>query len=319
MAEQLLRDAPRHTLLETLAVAGFDAAASDAALFAVEADPVFIAARRVLQSQRKLQAVAANLQTLWQRAPSYAHIEKRPVPPEDEFIERYVCGCRPLVITGLAQDWPALQRWTPEALARDYGHLQVGVQRGRNSDPGFEQNKAAHRSNERLGDFIACVLAGGPTNDYYMTANDEVLRQPEFAPLLRDVGSLPAWCDPAALAGASSLWLGPAGTLTPLHHDTVMLLHTQIVGRKRWRFVSPLELPRLYNRERVFSPVDLDHPDPARFPDFDGVQVLDVVVEPGETMFLPLGWWHQVASLDVSVSFSFTNLRFPNQFTYPDP
>jgi ribosomal protein L16 Arg81 hydroxylase len=69
-----------------------------------------------------------------------------------------------------------------------------------------------------------------------------------------------------------------------------MLFHTQIVGRKRWRFVSPLETPRLYNYYDVYSPVDIDRPDLYRYPDFAKVTVLDVVVEPGETMFLPLGW-----------------------------
>ena len=43
-------------------------------------------------------------------------------------------------------------------------------------------------------------------------------------------------------------------------------------------------------------------------PTFKDVKVLEVVVEPGETMFLPLGWWHQVRSLDVSLSFSYSNL-----------
>ncbi|RST48208.1 hypothetical protein [Variovorax sp. MHTC-1] len=53
---------------------------------------------------------------------------------------------------------------------------------------------------------------------------------------------------------------------------------------------------------------------------FEGVRVLEVVW-PGETMFLRLGWWHQVRALDVSVSFSYSNLALPipNQFTYFDP
>lgn len=318
-AEHLLRDGPRQAVLDTLAVAGFDSAASQALLLRVESDPVFAAARSVLQSQRKLQAVVANLQTLWELAPGYLQVDRRESVSEDEFLGRYVSGCRPLVITGLARDWPALQRWTPQALAQTYGHLPVAVQRRRHGDPGYEQNKDQHRSIEPLGEFIASVLASGPSNDMYMTANDEVLRRPEFAPLLNDIGNLPPWCSRAALPGACSLWLGPAGTVTPLHHDTLMLFHTQILGRKRWQLISPLELPKLYNRQRVFSPVDPGQPDLARFPAFAGVKVLDVVVEPGETMFLPLGWWHQVSSLDVSVSFSFTNVNFPNQFGYPDP
>jgi len=47
--------------------------------------------------------------------------------------------------------------------------------------------------------------------------------------------------------------------------------------------------------------------------------VLEVIVEPGETVFLPLGWWHQVTALDVSLSFSFSNLAVPNQFSFTNP
>jgi len=53
-----------------------------------------------------------------------------------------------------------------------------------------------------------------------------------------------------------------------------------------------------------------------RYPDFAGARVLDVIVEPGETVFLPLGWWHQVTALDVSLSFSYSNLAIPNEFSY---
>jgi hypothetical protein len=94
----------------------------------------------------------------------------------------------------------------------------------------------------------------------------KLLRQPEFAPLLDDIGSLPPLCDRSQLKDRSSFWFGPAGTVTPLHHDTLMLFHTQVVGRKRWRFVSPLEWSRVYNLRNVFSEVDLERPDPVRFP-----------------------------------------------------
>jgi ribosomal protein L16 Arg81 hydroxylase len=137
--------------------------------------------------------------------------------------------------------------------------------------------------------------------------------------LLDDIGTLPSICDRAQLSRSSSFWFGPAGTVTPLHHDTLMLFHTQVVGRKRWRFISPLQTPKLYNFNGVFSPIDVDKPDLARFPLFADVTMLEVVVEAGETVFLPLGWWHQVTSLDVSLSFSYSNLTIPNQFSYANP
>jgi hypothetical protein len=223
------------------------------------------------------------------------------------------------VLTDVAKDWPAMARWSPADLKARFGHLDVEIQAERNADPRYEENKLQHRQTVRLAGFVDRVLAGGPTNDYYMTANNEALRRPEFAPLMQDIGTLHPICDRAELHRLSSFWFGPAGTHTPLHHDTIMLMHTQVVGRKRWRFISPLETPKLYNFNNVFSPVDIDRPDLARYPLFAQVKVLEVIAEPGDTVFLPLGWWHQVSSLDVSLSFSYSNLAVPNQYDFQNP
>ncbi|HSV48209.1 MAG TPA: cupin-like domain-containing protein [Ramlibacter sp.] len=316
IAENRLRGCTPASMLDTMTRAGLAPAQSAAAIAAIETDPVFLAARRHQQVQRKLESVLANLQKLWQSDPAYPVVEKRAGVCRQEFIERYVRGNRPLVLTDVARDWPALRRWSPHDLKRRFGHLEVEIQAERSTDPLYEQNKLQHRRLQRLGDFVDQVLAGGPSNDAYLTANNEALRRPEFAPLLDDIGSLPDFCDRSQLAAKSSFWFGPAGTVTPLHHDTLMLLHTQVVGRKRWRFISPLETPKLYNFNGVFSPVDVDRPDLDRYPDFAQATVLEVVVEPGETVFLPLGWWHQVTSLDISLSFSFSGLAVPNEFSY---
>jgi hypothetical protein len=319
VAENRLRGCTSESMLATMLGAGLDGQASVAALQALERDPVYHAALRHQQLLRKLESVVGNLQKLWQLAPGYGTVEKRDRLSRDEFVERYVIGCRPVVITGLAKDWPALQRWSPQDLKQRFGHLEVEVQAERQADPQYEQNKLQHRRRVRLGEFVDHVLACGPSNDHYLTANNELLRRPEFAPLLADIGSLPDYCDVAALDRSCSFWFGPAGTVTPLHHDTLMLFHTQVVGRKRWRFVSPLQTPKLYNYYDVYSPIDPDRPDLQRYPDFAEVTVLDVVVEPGETMFLPLGWWHQVSALELSMSFSFSNPAVPNDYSYRNP
>jgi hypothetical protein len=306
-------------MLVTMVGAGVDAAEGAAAIAAMENDPVFLAARKVQQLQHKLESVMANQQKLLELAPDYECVRKRKNVSQGEFMERYVRGSRPLVLAGAAADWPAMKRWSPQDLKARFGHLDVQIQAERGADPKYEQNKLDHQRQVRLADFVDQVLAGGASNDYYLTANNEVLRRPEFAPLLADIGTLPKICDRAQLTERASFWFGPAGTITPLHHDAVMLFHTQIVGRKRWRFISPLDTPRLYNHFDVYSPIDLDAPDLVRYPDFNGVKVLEVVAEPGDMVFLPLGWWHQVTSLDVSLSFSFTNLAVPNQYTFRNP
>ncbi len=265
-------------MADTVAAAGVPRELASAAIAHVEADPVYLAARKHQQLLRKLESVVGNLQKVWELSPGYKTVDKRPLCGMDEFLERYAVGCRPVVFTDAAQDWPARSRWSPADLKARFGHLDVEIQAERSADARYEENKLAHRKSVRLGSLVDRVLAGGATNDY---------------------------C--------------PAGAVTPLHHDSIMLCHTQIVGRKRWRFISPLQWPHLYNFSGVFSPIDIDQPDLGRYPAHANATVLEGVVEPGETVFLPLAWWHQVTSLDVSLSFSYSNIAVPNQYSYNDP
>lgn len=319
VAEGLLRDCSPDSMVEAMVRAGFDRFYARAALEEVGGDPVFDAARRHQQLHRKLESVVESLQAVLQSAPNYGQVERRAGISADELMERYVCGMRPVILTDVATEWPALAKWTPQYLKERFGISIVEIQADRERDPQYEPNKLQHRDVTTMGEFVERVLAGGPTNDYYLTANNEVLRSEVYAPLLDEVGNLPSICDRSALAGRSSFWFGPAGTVTPLHHDSVMLFHTQIYGRKRWRLISPLDTPKVYNFNGYFSAVDLDRPDLARFPRFAQARVLDVILEQGETIFLPLAWWHHVTSLEVSISFSYTNLALPNDARYANP
>ncbi|WP_158290157.1 cupin-like domain-containing protein [Ramlibacter sp. WS9] len=306
-------------MLQTMVAAGMPRAVAATAVQEMHSDPVFAAAMRMRELRDKQVSVMQNLQRLWEQAPYYDHVEKRSRVSKDEFLTRYVYSCRPVVLRDLTTDWPAMQRWSPEDLKARFGHLEVEIQAERSGNQLYEVDKLKHRRQVNLGKFVDRVTSTGVSNDEYLTANNELLRRPEFAPLLEDIGSLPDICDRSRLAESSSFWFGPAGTVTPLHHDTLMLFHTQVVGRKRWRFVSPLENHRVYNNFEVYSPVNLDAVDLHRYPEFANVKVLDVVVEPGETMFLPLAWWHQVSSLDVSLSFSYSNLSVPNEYSFVNP
>jgi hypothetical protein len=51
-----------------------------------------------------------------------------------------------------------------------------------------------------------------------------------------------------------------------------------------------------------------------RFPALEGLNVHQVMLDPGDALFIPLGWWHQVTALDFSVTLTHTNFRWPNDF-----
>ncbi len=64
------------------------------------------------------------------------------------------------------------------------------------------------------------------------------------------------------------------------------------------------------------SDIDCEQPDFVRSPGFCHATVLDVTISPGEVLFIPVGWSHHVRALDPSISVSFTNFAFSNNYRW---
>lgn len=247
-------------------------------------------------------------------APGLTTIERRSGLSTDEFLERYYAANRPVILTGEMADWPALVRWTPEYLKTTVGAQLIEFQGGRTSDQKFEMNKDVHRREAPFDVFLDQILRPGAGNDAYLTAYNSERNVEALSGLHADLGFLDKFLDRSAGAHGM-MWIGPAGTVTSLHHDLTNNLIAQIAGRKRIRLAPAAEVGKLYNLRHVFSEVpDLEDPkiDLAHHPRLAGLRFYDVLLEPGEILFVPLGWWHQVKSLDFSVTITFTNFRWRN-------
>jgi len=234
-------------------------------------------------------------------------VERRPKPSASEFFLHYWAEGRPVVLTDATRGWSALERWTPEALRDRIGDAEIEVAEGRSADPDYDMHTSALSRKTPLRAFVDRILAAGPTNDFYAVANNKNIDRASLRSLLDDILVDEAWFDPERLDGGASFWLGPAGTVTPLHHDTTNILFHQIVGRKRFTLISPACAGMLTGLRGHYSLLD------AEAPDFPHPRVV-VDLAAGDALFLPVGWWHQVRALDVSVSFSLLNFRRPNAF-----
>lgn len=319
LAENLLRGCAPADLLVAMQSAGVPPGSARLALQAVRDSPVLAAALRLQQRQRKHDSVMAHLHRLQRGDMRWRTVERRDTIGTEAFLADHWHACRPLVLTGFSRGWPALTRWSPQALRDRFAEVDIEVQAGRDADPEYEMNSPLHRRRMRWADFIDAVIDGRAGNDVYLTANNHALENPALRSLLDDIGPLGPWFDRSRLARQSLLWIGARSVFTPLHHDTINLMHTQVHGRKRWRLVSPLQTPLLANEVGVFSPVRLGDPDLRRHPQAAQLHVLEVTLHPGDTLFLPAGWWHDVLSLDASVSLSWTNFVFDNDFHFDDP
>lgn len=318
LAENRLLGASPENLLATLVSHGFERQLGEQALAGLETHPFFLAARNHQKLQRKLESVVANLQRLQSSAPAWSSIERRECPSVAAFEAEYLRPGRPVILTDIGRDWPARQGWQLDRLKSRFADQDVQIQAGRSTDPDFELNKVNLVRTMRFGDFIDRILSDEDGNDCYLTAFNELSKRPEFASMVAEIGQLPPYVDRSRLHTGLHIWIG-GRSITPLHHDTVMLFHTQVVGRKRWRLISPLDTPKVYNYTGVFSKVDLDQLDLERFPRMRDVGWIDLTLEPGETLFLPLAWWHQVNALAPSVSVSWTNLVVANDYVFDNP
>jgi len=228
-----------------------------------------------------------------------------PVVPMDDgrALRRAIRARRPVVIPDLAADWPALRAWTPEALCRRHGSKTVRVYDASFGAPG--RNYMGSIDRMPFAEFLEATQTQG--RDLRMFLYNLARQIPELLDDIRlpDVG----------LHFSRRFvfsFFGCRGSTTPLHFDIDMgdVLHTAVRGRRRIRLFAPAASPGLYRHPcTVRSYVDLDRPDLQRFPALAALEGYEVILEPGQTLYMPAGWWHEFHYLDAGIGVS---LRAPS-------
>ena len=97
------------------------------------------------------------------------------------------------------------------------------------------------------------------------------------------------------------LLVSQEGNITPTHYDEQENFLTQISGSKRAILFSPAHFQNLYpfpyfhpcDRQ---SQVDLENPDFIRFPRAAEVHPVEAILNPGDVLYIPPYWWHQIES-----------------------
>ncbi|MEU5694797.1 cupin-like domain-containing protein [Actinosynnema sp. NPDC020468] len=104
---------------------------------------------------------------------------------------------------------------------------------------------------------------------------------------------------------AANLWISHRGVFTQSHFDELENFNIALEGRKRF-VLAPPGSHEYYPRSIVrgfgdkSQAFDFDNVDRARFPKLAAklAQRRELVLEPGQMLYLPLGWWHQAESLE---------------------
>jgi hypothetical protein len=218
--------------------------------------------------------------------------------PDGSTLRKAIAERRPLVVSDLARDWPALTNWTPDRLAEQHGAREVRVYDASFGTPG--RGYMGSIDTMSFADFLRETQTRG--RDLRMFLYNLSRQIPE---LLNDV------CLPDVGLRFSKRFVfsffGCQGSTTPLHYDIDMgdVLHTVIRGQRRVRLFPPQQSPLLYRHPcTVRSYVDLDDPDFAQFPALAGARGYEVLLRPGDTLYMPSGWWHEFHYLEAGIGVS---------------
>jgi len=247
--------------------------------------------------------------------PTRANRPARPLPVEvaqldprspscgSTFLRRYVGPRVPVLLQGLVGRWPALERWTPAYFRSIGAGVRVKVKLGDVAE-GVQQPVSLSDYAGRLERYEDGQESSRPP---YLHDVPLLHWMPE---LLADVDPFPTELLPpwyrARWWSFVQYFMGPTGASTPLHFDTLLThnLFFHVVGRKRFTLISPSDHDRCYLRDWRWSDVDAEAPDLARFPRLRSVRRQQVIVEPGDVLYLPPGTLHQVTSLSFTASFN---------------
>ncbi|MEN9867493.1 MAG: hypothetical protein RL748_3083, partial [Pseudomonadota bacterium] len=218
--------------------------------------------------------------------PAISAVPRIAAPDPAAFRARAALGL-PFLISGVVNKWP-LSNLSPQTLRERFGSVAVRARVGDYINTAFAPDRAMQDMS--LLAYLDLVAAGTEGLPPYL-GNLE----------LRVLNSMCHWPSWLTRIGPPRFWLGPAGTVTPLHCDYDDNIFAQIWGSKRIFLAPPHHDQFLYPREAnpvLFgSPFNPEAPDFEQFPLARNALMVECVVNPGDMLYVPAGWYHQVRAL----------------------
>lgn len=208
-----------------------------------------------------------------------------------EFQEKYYNPQKPVVLRGLWKQYPAYSKWTMDFFRQTMGDIEVGLYGNRKED--ISKTLQVPNAKMRFDDYLN-LIEHEPT-DLRLFLFPVFKHRPE---LLKDFG----YPDIVSrYIKMPFLFFGPAKSVVRMHQDIDMsnVFLTQFHGRKRVVLFNPDQSDLLYRLPfNVHTIVDIDHPDYNEFPGLNYAKGMSTVLEHGDTLFMPSGWWHHIEYLE---------------------
>ncbi len=221
----------------------------------------------------------------------------------EDFKRNYYQTMKPVIIKSLAKEWPAYQKWNWDFFIDIVGDKEVGVYNNIKSDAYTPINTAD--AYMPFGEYLTKVKQG-PLDLRIFLFNIF-----QHAPQIINDFKWPDQLMKGFVKKYPMLFVGGQGSITHMHFDIDLshILHTQFIGRKRVLLFPYGEQEKLYRKPwEVLSMANYanyhESFDYENFPAVKLAKGYEVILEHGDTLFMPAGYWHHMEYLDAGFAMS---------------
>ncbi|CAM6004744.1 unnamed protein product [Sphagnum balticum] len=229
-------------------------------------------------------------------------IDRISPPSFEDFQHNYLKANRPIVITGLVNQWPALKNWDFEYFSKNFGDVKAGAFSLIGGECDLNTERGSKLESVSVAESISSITEGRLDNGWAIATPVSIFPtkfQKDYYP--------PPYCADGKFL-RSMTFLGPKGTITSLHHDLPENLYVMVKGKKRIMLFapsSPVYPNSPFSKLPNHSKIDAEAPDYERFPRVKNAQPYYVDLVAGETLFIPSLWWHHLRNLEPSIAVNF--------------
>ena len=219
----------------------------------------------------------------------------------DTFVKEFLVPNQPLILTSQwTAGWTARKKWILQngeldldLLDKLFGQTEVPViECSHNYSSAKERNNESKRK-WTLSDYLKYLKQGQAEEQLLYLKDFHFQRkypgsQAYQIPVIFEPDYLNSFCDSRKLDDFRFMYLGPNGSFTPVHHDVLSSYSwsANIAGKKRWRLVSPSDSHKIRDGKGNL-PTSLSNIDLSVFPLANDAEILEVIQEPGEILFVP--------------------------------
>lgn len=221
-----------------------------------------------------------------------------------EFKIHYARPQIPLLIKGMASEWPAVTTWNFGFFRERYGKNKVP--KNNLSPTSYSEKKSFPVTT------LADLLNPAHIEKHRLSFTETLIRSPELMAAL-DQNALKRYCPKISLLNDIRIFMAGKSFFTPIHAEIFGSLFVQIYGRKKWRLYRstdyPLLQPNLDRRYFMLTEAQPEKNPPEKYPLIQYADYYEVTLDPGDVLWVPPYTWHQVSnqSAAIGVGYKYTS------------